>query len=454
MLHNIPKAFVTMLLKFLLSVLFCCTINATCLHAQVQIITTVAGSDDTGYCDHCPATRYAAGGGPMVLDKRGNIFLYYNNRIRKVDTAGIITTIAGTGVEGYTGDGGPATDATIRGIQGIAIDGFGNLYVLDYYLNIFNDTVDAVVRKIDTIGIITTIAGIPGGQPFGPYTGPTSGPATDESFYSPQGIVADKAGNVYVSDNIYNVVRKIDVVGMVSTFAGCGCGAGSTFADGLPATSVALPGTGRLAIDDTGNVYIAGVTGGCNIIKIDTAGILHQLTFRPWFPCMVIDSTGSIYYGGPALAANGNFWKTTPSGVTTCIAGCKLAGDPCVCDGSPATAANVFPPEAAAIDRAGNIYLSANSNRIRKISMGYVTDVKNVAEVGQGIEIYPNPAINTITISSPGTLMHIELRNIMGQLLRDSKDNTKNIELNIRDLPSGVYYVRVNDAQVERFIKE
>lgn len=163
-------------------------------------------------------------------------------QVRKIDTEGIITTIAGTGEVGSSGDGGPATEATLNGPDGLAIDAEGNIYVTEY--------IGHRIRKIDAEGIITTVAGT-GEHGFSG----DGGPAPEAQLYSPHDIEFDPEGNLYVADEVNNRIRMIDASGVINTVVGT---AESGFTgDGGPAAKAQLHGPNSIAFDAAGNLYIA-----------------------------------------------------------------------------------------------------------------------------------------------------------------------------------------------------
>ncbi len=222
------------------------------------IITTVAGSLTGGYTgDGGPATA-ATLSNPIGLcfDGSGNLYAcdYYNNCIRKINTAGIISTIAGTGSATYGGDGGPATAADIQP-QGICTDPAGNFYIAD--------GVNYRVRKIDVSGVISTIAG----TGYYGYTG-DGGPATAAQVHEASGICRDNFGNLYIADFHNNVVRKISTIGIMSTFAG----GGSSTSGGVPATSMNFNGLLGVGIDPYSNVYL-GDLSRFRIYKVNGVGM-------------------------------------------------------------------------------------------------------------------------------------------------------------------------------------
>jgi sugar lactone lactonase YvrE len=186
----------------------------------------------------------------LAFDKAGNYYIAdaVGNRIRKVDTKGRITTVAGTGVSGYTGDGGPATAATLSLPEGVAVDGAGNIFIADL--------ANFAIRKVDRSGTITTFA-------------------KDSHFFVLQSLATDKSGNVYSTDPGTCVVRKITPDGTVSVVAGIEdvCGYNG---DGIQATSAQLYENTGVAVDAGGNLYIADSLNG-RIRKVDPIGIITTI---------------------------------------------------------------------------------------------------------------------------------------------------------------------------------
>ena len=180
----------------------------------------------------------------LAVDGSGNLYIadLVNNRIRKVDTGGIITTVAGNGTLGYSGDGGRATDAALNNPHGVAVDAGGNIYI--------SDTNNFVVRKVDQAGVITTFAG--NGTVT---TNPNGSRATEVALVSPWGLAVDKAGNLYIGEFLGYRVRKVDPAGNITTVAGNGTSGFS--GDGGPATSAMMWALNGIALDGNGNLYIA-----------------------------------------------------------------------------------------------------------------------------------------------------------------------------------------------------
>jgi sugar lactone lactonase YvrE len=210
------------------------------------VITTVAGDGRVSFGgDGGPATRaslYEAKG--VAVDQAGNLYIAdtFHHRIRKVDRAGIITTVAGNGVGGFSGDGGPATQASLNFPYDIAPDSSGNLYIAD--LGNYR------IRKVRANGIISTVAG--NGQSG--FSG-DFGPATEATLYSAGGVAADENGNLYMADLGNYRIRKVSANGIISTVAGNGVRGFS--GDGSAATQASLGGPIHVTLDAAGNLYIA-----------------------------------------------------------------------------------------------------------------------------------------------------------------------------------------------------
>jgi len=357
------------LLAFPLAVVFAVT-------APAQTIATIAGSSTSvGFSgDNGPATS-ALMNVPVgvATDLLGNVYItdQYNNRIRKVNGSGIITTIAGTGTAGFSGDGGPALQAQLKTPTGVFVDVSGNLIIAD----VGNQR----IRRIDTNGTITTVAG--NGNPG--YSG-DGGLATSASFFNCVRAITDAAGNIYIADQSNHRVRKVTAsTGIVTTIAGNGDGAGSngTFSgDNGPATSAGLNNPTSLALDSGGNLYICDQFN-MRVRKVDTNGIITTVA-----------GTGVDGYsgdGGPAINANlnypggmtadssGNVFFSddnnfrvrviAPSGIINTVAGDGILGFSG--DGGPATSAMLNGEFGLAIDPSGNLLIADSvNNRIRKVA--------------------------------------------------------------------------------------
>ena len=335
-------------------------------------ITTVAGNGERGFSgDGGPATD-ASFYYPwdVAVDADGNIYIcdMQNNRVRKVGTSGIITTVAG----GDVGDGGPATETYFSGVNDAFVDAQGNVYIAD--------AGNALIRKVDASGVITTVAG-GGSKPPG-----DGGAATDADLSNPRGVFVDGQGNIYFADWTRYLVLKVDADGIISTVAGNGKIESS--GDGGPATDAGLSRPDGLFVDGQGNVYIAE-SYGYRVRKVDASGVITTVA-----------GNGDMAYsgdGGPAteaslnrpsgvfMDAHGNLYiadtgnhrvrKVDTSGTITTAAGDSTSG--LKGDGGPATEASLRNPQDIFGDASGNLFVAdAYNYRIRKIdSSGTISSV-------------------------------------------------------------------------------
>ena len=279
--------------------------------AQTKVLSSIAGVGAGGYLsDGLPATAANINNPKCIaIDGAGNMYIadYSNQRIRKVDATGIISTIAGTGTSGYTGDGGPATSANINSPWGIATDVSGDIFF----------STGTAVREINTSGIITTIAG----TGTAGYSG-DGGAATIATLNGARGIAVDAYGDVYIADANNNCIRKVNTSGVITTISGNGT-AGNT-GDAGAATAAGLNNPQSIALDAFGNIYI-GVAGS-RVRKINSSGIIS--TFA---------GTGTPGFSGDAGPATSAALSYTIGSICT--------------------------------DNAGNVYIS-DSTRIREINTG------------------------------------------------------------------------------------
>jgi uncharacterized protein (TIGR03437 family) len=331
-------------------------------------ITTVAGTGSYGFSgDGGAATKaqlYYPWG--VAVDPAGTLYVgdRDNHRVRKVTAGGTITTVAGTGSYGFSGDGGPATGAKLGDPHGVAIDAAGNVYISDY------DLPYGRIRKVNPQGTISTLV-----------TSATLG------YFSPYGLTADASGNVYVAeakdwDFGRDRVWKVDPNGGAAVIAG----GGSTLGDGGPATAAALSGPLDVAVDTVGNVYIADSknhrvrkVGGLRTITTlagigqpalsgDGGGALGATLSKP--AAVVADGAGNIYV---ADSSNGRIRKISPQGlITTAVGGGTGVGD-----GGPATGALLVSPQGLFFDGIGNFYIADPSDhRVRRVDpQGTITTV-------------------------------------------------------------------------------
>ncbi len=333
-------------------------------------MTRFAGTGESGFSgDKGKATeaqlKIPAG---LTFDKKGNLYIAdrNNHRIRKVDTRGIITTVAGNGTAGFSGDGGKATQAQLNLPSGVAVDDKGNIYISDRSNN--------RVRVVDNKGTITTFAGNGGDR----YSG-DSGPATKAQLSKPFGLALDKKGNLYIADRENNRVRKVNPQGIITTVAGDG---GFFFmGDNGPSYRASIAGPTGIVVDKNGILYIADRNNN-RIRSVDTQGMIRTVA-----------GTGQQDYNGESeIARDTNLYL--PFGValdqdgklliidrshyrirridprrgsieTVAGNGVKMfAGD-----GGPATGAKLSFPHGIAVDKKGNVIFSDKGHyRIRRVS--------------------------------------------------------------------------------------
>ena len=336
---------------------------------NAQVITTIAGNGINMYTgDGGLATLARITPSPVrSVDKFGNIYIVsgnVSNRIRVISPAGIITTFAGTSTWGFSGDGGPASAAQLHYPYDAAVDTAGNVYIADH--------LNYRIRKVSaTTHIINTIAG----NGIAASTG--DGGAATAASVVPYALCVDNAGNIYFIDGYGTKVRKIDASGIISTVAGTGTGGFS--GDGGPATAANLVMNYGICLDSSNNLYLACDT---RIRRVDIAtGVINTIagtgfaaytgdgvlatvaSFNAMTLCM--DKKMNILYIQDI--GNDRVHKVDASGMFYTVAGTGVAGYSG--DGGPATAAQLYNPEGAAVDACGNLYIGDNANyRVRKIT--------------------------------------------------------------------------------------
>jgi hypothetical protein len=338
----------------------------------VPTISTVAGNGTAGYTGDGGSAVAAELHSPwgLAADTAGDLFIgdTANNCVRKVNTLGTITTVAGNGTAGYSGDGGPATAAQLSSPRGVAIDASGNLYI--------GDTANNCVRKVNTFGTITTVAG----NGTAGYSG-DGGPATAAQLNAPHGIAIDSSGNLVIADQTNECVRKVNATtGTITTVAGNGTAGYS--GNGGPATAAQLHTPAAVAVDSSGNTYIADQAND-GVRRVDaTTGIITTVAGNgtagysgdggPATAAQLssprgvaTDASGNLYIGD---AANNCVRKVDTFGTITTVAGNGIAGYSG--DGGPATAAQLSSPRGVVLDSLGyNLYVADyTNNRIRKVS--------------------------------------------------------------------------------------
>jgi sugar lactone lactonase YvrE len=422
--------------------------------AKAQIITTIAGNGSIGAInDGRPATTAEINyPHDVVVDKFGNFYIAdgENHKIRKVDTRGIITTIAGTGTSGYNGDEIAATNAELNLPTGIAVDDAGDVYICDYG--------NSRIRKVDITGIITTIAG------NGSFTYNGEGiPATAAAVNEPYGITADIHGNIYFTDAGFHRVREINTSGIIYTVAGNGVNGYS--GDGGPATAAEFKELGYINVSSAGDIYV-GDHVNFRIRKISPSGIITtfagngsmgnsgdgmQATAATFSAPngTAIDKAGNVYIIDDY---NHNLRVVNTSGIISTVAGTGIAGYNG--DNIPAKSAQLTNPNSVSVDTIGNVYIAdANNQRIRKIT--YVNEsVNKVNNTSQNITIYPNPAHDEINIIAGEQIESVAVLNLIGQTVFCNHYHNQQVQIDVSGLPSGMYLVRINGIEVRKFVKQ
>jgi hypothetical protein len=327
----------------------------------------------------------------ITFDKKGNVYFFDrdNKRVRKVDTAGIITTFAGNGSTTSSGDGGPATAAGIGIGAGLCSDTAGNIYI----------GADNFIRKVDTAGIITAIAG----TGVGGYSG-DGGMADTAQIETLNGqIVVDKYGNLYMTAS--GRVRKINAAGIITTIAGNGTPTYS--GDGGPATAAGMNIYGVYP-DSNGNIYIADHDPGHRIRKVNSAGII-----------------------------------TSIAGTTNGFSG----------DGGPGTSAKMFRPRILCLGKNNCLYVAEYGNNIvRRLDLNdsVFVSVPGVVQNEDAVKVYPNPAgdgVFTVRVSSlADEQVQVVVSDVTGARVHELTTATnKETTINLH-VPPGMYLVHIATA--------
>ena len=434
---------------------------------QVGIISTVVGNGTATYTgDNGQASAATINTPPyIVFDNADNLYIVDkgNHVIRKVNAAGVITTIAGNGLPGFSGDNGPATAAQLHTPTCVALDGSGNIYIAD--------GANYRIRKINAMGIITTVAG----NGYSGYNG-EGVPATNAKI-NPYGIGIDDHNNLYLSEGGSNRIRKVDASGIINTIAGDGTAGFS--GDGGPATAAQFHTLGYITVSSADEILIADWMNH-RIRKIDAVGNITTIAGN--------GGTGNTGDGGRATDAtfeapnavnldnDGNIYisdnfadvirKISASNIITTIAGDGVAGYSG--DNGPATIAQLNTPNSVAFNSAGDMYIDDGlNNRIRKITYSSLGILETTQRVS-GISLSPNPATNELTIKSANEIEGLEVVNMMGQVVtfhpfgkgsgQANSPKEREMLIDIRSLPAGVYFVKVNGPDGYRdggrFVKE
>jgi len=339
----------------------------------VPIINTIGGNGSTGYSGDGGQATTESIYNPIgvAVDPSGNLYIadMHNNRIRKITSGGIISTIAGNGTAGNIGDGSAATSAEMNTPYDVAVDSAGNIY--------FSDANNNRIREISTGGIVSNFAGSSAGTSGNTGDG---GPATSALLNKPSGLAFDNAGNLYIVDINNSRVRKVSG-GVITNFAGSSAGTGGDTGDGGQATSALLQWPYQIVFDSANNAYISDFQNS-RVRKVNTAGVISNFAGSP------VGTGGYSGDGGPATSAlltnpvgvavdaYGNLFigdsgnnvvrMVNSSGVINTAVGTGVANF--FGDGGPAATSMLNDPWGIALDDNGSLYICDNSNyRVRKV---------------------------------------------------------------------------------------
>jgi sugar lactone lactonase YvrE len=369
--------------------------------APTYTIATAVGNGTAGFLGDGGAATSAELNYPtgIAFDSSGNLYIadHVNHRIRKVDTSGNITTIAGNGTLGYLGDSAAATSAELDSPCGVAVDSSGNVYIAD--------TLNHVIRKVAG-GTITTFAG---DQSLGSgYTGDTAA-ATSAQLNTPVGIVVDSAGNVWIADTGNSVIREVTTDGNINTIVG------NSYADyggdGGTAIASSLNHPLGLALDAAGNMYIADqlnqrirmvaatkgvitttsiittVAGNGILASKDTGNLAIDagLSDPSW---VAVDSAGNLFIAD--LVNNIVRRVAAADGTIATVAGNGQFG--VYGDGGPALQAAITFPLSVAVNAAGKVYVSQGENNVIRVLTPVATTGSGARRHGiRSIEVLPRP---------------------------------------------------------------
>jgi uncharacterized protein (TIGR03437 family) len=424
--------------------------------SQTYTINTIAGGGTSDYSCNGEAAADVGLTTPsaVAIDASGNVYIAdtSDDSICKL-SGGVITLVAGGGAQGYAGDGGPAVNASLNQPFGVAVDSQGNVYIADTY--------NHVVRKVNSAGIISTFAGNGTGGNSG-----DGGPATSAELNDPWSLAVDSSGNVFIADEVSHVVRKVTTDGNITTVAGNG----TTFynpGDGSPATSTGISNVTGITVDGAGNLYIATYQGFL-VLKVTPAGIISTVAgilgadsdSGDGGPAnqagvagpqdVAVDSSGNIFI---TEAFNAVVREVTPNGTITTIAGNGTTGFSG--DGGPALNAEISTTDGIAYSN-GKLYLADVLNgRIRVLSAGQTTAAPpSVSSSG----IASLSEYGDFPAAAPGSWIEIYGTNLAAATAEWSQiDFTNEIaptslggtSVSIGGMPAYIYYVSNTQVDVQ-----
>jgi len=416
-----------------------------------QVIVTAVGDGSASFGgDGGPATAaglYTPYG--IALDNVGNLYICDagNARIRKVSPGygGVITTIAGNGTAGYSGDGGLGIYAQLRGVIDVAIDVYGNIYIADQG--------NSCIRKVTPLDTITTIAG----TGTAGYNGDGI-PATAAQLNYAGGVTVDSMGNIYIADDENHRIRMVDTQGIIHTIAGTGIAGFSP--DGSLADTVKIGILWGIRIDNAGNIYYADSS---RVRKINGTGIISTVAGNgiEGFSGDGGMATAAEIGGGGAIGiddddnlyiSDGNNNRVrevnAEDGIINTIAGDGIEGYSG--DGGDPLLAELNAPNGVAVDDSGDVYIGDMGNSVIRLITKHPLSVSNIVSIEQSINVYPNPCHNYCTVQVTSAINEqadIVIDNITGADVYKFKMLTNQPFTMQMDWPTGVYIINVTTTR-------
>lgn len=406
-----------------------------------QNINAFAGNHSAGYSGDGSAATSAKCYAPLgaAADNAGNVYFCElgNSVIRKVSPSGVISTVAGTGVQGFSGDSGLATAALINQPTSVAVDDTGNIY--------FTDDGNNRIRKINTAGVIYTIAGT-GIAGFSDNNN-----ARLAQLNGPSGIAVGRTGKIYIADAYNHAIRMIDS-GKLKTI--CGDGTPGSIGNGGDAYTAKLNYPKGVCLDTAGNLFIVD-QGNSMIRRINLSGIItvYAGTGVPGYsgngglgynaqisaPTEVaVDKSNNLYI---ADFSNHVIRKVKPSGTIYTVVGNGTNGYSG--DGGRATDAEMSGPYGVAVDNNYKLYVTDEINHVVRVVDLSPTGIDDVETTT--LHIYPNPATDKVNIELPASAENVQITvcDISGrQMMHNNVPGTNaTTELDVHDLPNGLYVV-------------
>jgi streptogramin lyase len=343
--------------------------------AALGVIQTIAGTGTvSGFSGDGGQASSAKLNGPegVYVDQSGRIYIAERNNqaIRMVDTTGIITTVAGTGtVSGFSGDGSQASSAKLKNPYGVFVDQSGRIYIAD--------TNNHAIRKVDSTGIITTVAGT--GTVSG-FNG-DGGQASSAQLKNPRGVHVDQSGRIYIADTTNQAIRMIDTTGIISTVAGTGTVSGYS-GDGGQTSNANLNGPNGVHVDQSSRIYIADSFNQA-IRMVDSTGIITTVAGGNGYGYsgdggqatsaqlgsprgVYVDQSGRIYI---ADSYNHAIRMVDTTGIISTVAGTGTVSGYSG-DGGQASSAQLSRPVGVYVDQSSRIYIAERHNHAIRTFQG------------------------------------------------------------------------------------